>query len=388
MGKHTARPRSGRTVPTLGTCCGTLAVAAVVAALQPAVAPLPQADRTPVAADDRQWGAVDESPPAGGPLEVPTIGVVVSDYDERYAALTAARLTPAAPEPIASSRVAGPTEEPIPAPPAEPPPAPPAALPAPAVPPQPTASPPPTASSEPTASPQPTASSEPTVPPQPTVSSEEPAEPPSRAAAAVPSTPPPSVTETPPSASETRPSATATPPSATETPPPPEETPPPAEETPPADEESPPPAPEPPGSRKLALGEVYEQRDDAGHVVFSISLERIAVDLPCPAADALPAENGHLTGLELRVLAGPAGSESPEIRAGDFRFIGPDGGTVSDVATDSAAACLDEAAAWPSGRPGPEQPVAGTIVLDVPAVTGTIVYRPASWSSGLRWRVA
>ncbi len=54
--------------------------------------------------------------------------------------------------------------------------------------------------------------------------------------------------------------------------------------------------------------------------------------------------------------------------AGDFRYVGADGVVVYDVATAAATACLA---------------TSGTIVLDVPAVTGTLVYRPA----GLRWQL-
>jgi hypothetical protein len=107
----------------------------------------------------------------------------------------------------------------------------------------------------------------------------------------------------------------------------------------------------------------------------------VAVDLPCTAAGSLPAAHGHLVGLRVRVLGDPA------ITAADFRFVGADGVTVTDVATASAKACLDEADSWPSGRPGPERPVPGTIVLDVSTATGTVVYKPASWPTGLRWHV-
>ena len=109
----------------------------------------------------------------------------------------------------------------------------------------------------------------------------------------------------------------------------------------------------------------------------------MAVDLTCTADASRPPKRGHLVGLNVKVLSGPETTVSPA----DFQFLGPDGDTVTDVSTASSTACLDETGSWPGGRPGPDEPVAGTIVVDVPAVTGTIVYRPATWPASLRWHV-
>ena len=119
-----------------------------------------------------------------------------------------------------------------------------------------------------------------------------------------------------------------------------------------------------------------------GQVLFSITLVRVDAALTCTAPGSLPAENGQLIGLHVEVVDGePATS----VDAADFGFLDAAGVLTADVDTDSSAACLEDA--WPSGPPSPGTPVAGTVVLDVPAVTGTVVYRPASWPAGLRWDV-
>jgi hypothetical protein len=147
--------------------------------------------------------------------------------------------------------------------------------------------------------------------------------------------------------------------------------------TPPAETTAPPTSV--PERKGLAPGERYEQLDATGQVIFSITVDRMVVDVPCTGARSLPAENGHLIGVKMHVQIGPgsaADKELPAITAADFRFVGADDVAVADVATASATACLDEAGAWPDGSPTPEEPTVATIVLDVPAVPGTIVYRP------------
>jgi hypothetical protein len=171
-------------------------------------------------------------------------------------------------------------------------------------------------------------------------------------------------------------------PSPTTPPPPSEEPPPPPTEKPPL---PPPEEPKPPADEKLTPGERYEHKDADGRVDFTITLVQVEADIACTAAGTVPAENGHLIGLHVEIVdpTPPATGEPPSISAADFHFVGADKVVTADVDTDSSAACLQNG--WPAGQPRPDTPVAGTLVLDVPAVTGTVVYRPKSWPAGLRW---
>src|SRR3712207_3499979 len=68
MRKRSRPRRRGRSVPFLATCCGTLTVAAVVAAVQSTPDQLrKQTQAVATVTDDWTWSAVDESPPSGGP---------------------------------------------------------------------------------------------------------------------------------------------------------------------------------------------------------------------------------------------------------------------------------------------------------------------------------
>jgi hypothetical protein len=323
------RPGAGRAVYTLGTCCGTLAVAAVVSAVYPVPEPVLRSGGAPVTARDDVlsaltdvWFPLDESAPVGGPLETPTIGVGLPEYDDQMEALESAR-EPAPRPPVRSDDVPAPAPGRIEElPPGE----------LPGRPPEPPLLPPVVRE------PQPPAAS-PTTPP--------PADP-------TPTTPPPA-----------GPTPT-TPPPAGPTP----TTPSPVEEPPeePAEPPEEPPLP-PPDDTTLALGERYDHVDAEGTVLFSLTLVRVETDVVCTAPGALPAENGHLIGLHVEVAAPPAGDAPPSVSSADFRFLDADAVLTADVDTGSSAACLED----------------GTVVLDVPAVTGTVLYRPASWPAALRW---
>jgi hypothetical protein len=327
------RPGAGRAVHALGTCCGTLAVAAVVSAVYPVPEPVLRSDGAPVTSRDDVlsaltdvWFPLDESAPVGGPLEAPTIGVGLPEFDDQMEARESAREASPRP-PVRTDDVPAPAPERIEErPPGE----------LPGRPPEPPLLPPVVREPQ-TPAASPPATETPTTP-------------------AAPTTPPPA-----------EPTPTTTPPPAEPTPttPPPGEKP--VEEPPPAEE--PPPPPPPPDDTTLALGERYDHVDAEGTVLFSITLVRVDTDVACPAPGALPAENGHLIGLHVEVAAPPAADAPPPVSSADFRFLDADAVLTADVDTGSSAACLED----------------GTVVLDVPAVTGTVLYRPASWPAALRW---
>jgi hypothetical protein len=377
MGKHRAPPGPGRPVRALAACCSTLTVAALLSAGHPIPAgPVQtvQSAHTGSAATVIEdwalgWSPVDESAPTGGPLEIPTIGVVGTDYDEQDAEQDAAQDAAQSPSAVAA------TEAPLEV---SPPPEPPDSLQVLAaenVPPSPTAPAQPSPSPEAAVTPEASATPEAT-----STTPEETSQAPTTSQSAAKQAAP-TVSQTPSSThtATSGPTETSTPEStssATETPTP---TPTPSD-TPSATET---PTPGPSRDTTLALGETHQETDASGKTIFSIALDSVAVDLTCTADASRPAKRGHLVGLNVRVLSGP----ETTVSAADFQFLGSDGDAVTDVATTPAAACLDETGSWPGGRPGPDQPVAGTIVVDVPAVTGTIVYRPAGWPASLRWQV-
>ena len=110
----------------------------------------------------------------------------------------------------------------------------------------------------------------------------------------------------------------------------------------------------------------------------------MATDLDCP----VPAANGHLVAVTVRVTTGPdlsAVGGAPAIRASDFSFLAEDGITFTDPASPSADACLPDAEPFPAGPLTADQELSGVVVLDVPATTGTLVFSPGFLDTGAEW---
>ena len=71
--------------------------------------------------------------------------------------------------------------------------------------------------------------------------------------------------------------------------------------------------------------------------------------------------------------------------AKDFSYVGADGITNPNVSTLPAYACLPDGEQSTADPLGPGQTFVGTIVLDVPVTTGTLIYRPIYTDGGWEW---
>ncbi|MGY1633057.1 hypothetical protein ACI784_15250 [Geodermatophilus sp. SYSU D01186] len=155
-------------------------------------------------------------------------------------------------------------------------------------------------------------------------------------------------------------------------------------------------APAPPTPERNARGNLVKGlgeaggfgHPDTGEDMVSWAVDEIVVDLPCtePYYDYEP-ENGHIVGLRLRVSTGsdlsPLGYFAVDEQ--DFSYIGPDGITRSNIYSVSAYACLPSSEQFTTDELGPSQQYVGTVVLDVPGTTGTIVYKPSAAEGGWEW---
>jgi hypothetical protein len=81
----------------------------------------------------------------------------------------------------------------------------------------------------------------------------------------------------------------------------------------------------------------------------------------------------------------PTEVSDPTISDSSFSFIGPDGVTFNgSLGTYAAFACLPDERQLPS-QLGPGQQFAGSVLLDVPAPTGTVIMSDHFGSSGWEW---
>jgi hypothetical protein len=345
------------TLRVLQTSCGVLGVTALLAIGQTPAVLATHDGAAPVAS------AIPDVPTEwsrGGPLSIPTIGVVPPGLDDWYepgavqpvrvpdntrpAAAVAARPTSA---PVQS------TEEPIPAV---------------------STGAPPVDTSAVTPSPTPATPS-----PTPTT--------PSLKQASAPPMPQ-TQTQTQTTAPTQTPPPTPTPPRTT--PPPPQTTTPTPETTTPAPTTNPPPPVQTNGRGNAVrtFGENLSVTDGVtGAVAFSVTIESISPVRACTAPSSTPPANGHLIAVRVRVTTGSdlsAVGGLPAVRAPDFRFLGPDG-VLTKTGTPSAHSCLPAAESFPTGPLATGQKLTGTVVLDVPATRGTIVFAPPFLTIGGEW---
>jgi hypothetical protein len=143
------------------------------------------------------------------------------------------------------------------------------------------------------------------------------------------------------------------------------------------------------GNVVLALAEELTVFDGAtGAASFAIAAETISPDVACTDPASTPAANGRLIAVLVHVTTGPdlsAVGGEPAVRAADFRFLAPDGSTLTKAGTPSAATCLPDTEEFPAGRIAPDQELTGTVVLDVPATAGTLVFAPGFLPVGAEW---
>lgn len=139
------------------------------------------------------------------------------------------------------------------------------------------------------------------------------------------------------------------------------------------------------------VGEKEVIAADDGDQVVAFTISSIAVDAPCTADFAVPAQNGHFVTLEMSVETSAKLAEeiNPFFLLGDgaWKAIAPDGTTSNaQLATGAALSCFDKAEVLPS-MIGPGEKVTGKVVLDVEDTQGILVldYTPSGVGNGREW---
>lgn len=146
------------------------------------------------------------------------------------------------------------------------------------------------------------------------------------------------------------------------------------------------------GSLVKALGQeggFCSDADCAGPYLVTFTVDSITADPPCTADYVQPPENGHFVAVALRVATSaefdPA--EFPlSFSPSDFRVIGADGITQSNLASAASFSCLDQSEMFPQDILGTGQQYTGTILLDSPTPSGVLIYAPPFSSTGWEWQ--
>ncbi|MFE8886886.1 hypothetical protein ACFYLX_13665 [Pseudarthrobacter enclensis] len=115
----------------------------------------------------------------------------------------------------------------------------------------------------------------------------------------------------------------------------------------------------------------------------------ISVDSPCTSPYAQAPENGHFLAVAVDVETTPELSKDINkfvwFGAQSWKLIA-ENGTTYNGSLDSGAAygCLNDAERLPSNI-GPGEKVTGTLILDVPVSSGTLVLDATGGGGGWEW---
>jgi hypothetical protein len=142
------------------------------------------------------------------------------------------------------------------------------------------------------------------------------------------------------------------------------------------------------GNAVLGLGEQLTVLDEAtGALVLAVGVDSVSAEVTCTGPNATPTVNGHLIAVHLSATTGSdltAVGGEPAFGPADFSFLGADGVTLTGAGTPSAESCVPDGA-FPAGPLGADQEFAGVVILDVPAVAGTLVLAPEFLPVGGEW---
>jgi hypothetical protein len=145
----------------------------------------------------------------------------------------------------------------------------------------------------------------------------------------------------------------------------------------------------PAGPSKNARGNLVKKIGEAaslttkpggGEEILTFVVDSITPDFTCDGDNAESAENGHFVAMKLRVSTGPALSKAMSyttIGSNNFNYIDPQGITHDSSSAGSMASffCLKDAEMFTQDPLGDSQQYVGTVVLDEPGNSGTLVFK-------------
>lgn len=136
------------------------------------------------------------------------------------------------------------------------------------------------------------------------------------------------------------------------------------------------------------LGQQAGIRTSEGRQAVIFAVDSVEIDPTCSGRN-VPATNGHYLGVRVRVTTGDLAflGGTWSMSEDDFAIQGPDGALRFDVAGKGASNCLPEAERFPATSLQPNRQYVGTIVLDSPVTSGTLVFStPALQGNGWEWQ--
>jgi len=143
----------------------------------------------------------------------------------------------------------------------------------------------------------------------------------------------------------------------------------------------------PRGNFIKAVGDAGWMVNPAGKKTAIFTINSITIDPPCTGPYPQPAEKGHFVILDASIETTPDLAESSyqkfDLSPHGWQFVGANGTTYNGSLTSGASyGCLADSEILPINGIGPAEKVTGKIVLDMPATTGTLVFKPMGGAAG------
>ncbi|WP_129661201.1 hypothetical protein [Rothia halotolerans] len=141
------------------------------------------------------------------------------------------------------------------------------------------------------------------------------------------------------------------------------------------------------------IGEESYINDSTGTPAVSFALTDVVADPVCSAPYAEASENGHLVRLDIDLETGSAESleevlysDSYYLSSSDWKFVDSEGVRANTTDTVASWMCLDTSEQFPVDI-GPHERIRGSIVLDLPSASGTLIYTQPLIDDGWEWTI-
>jgi hypothetical protein len=154
-----------------------------------------------------------------------------------------------------------------------------------------------------------------------------------------------------------------------------------------------------PAAEKSARGNLIKKvgqpagmfNPDNNKQTVNFTINSIKAGVPCTGPYPQPSENGHFVILSVTAATTEElGKESYpkfDINPSMFQFIGANGTTFNgNLGSAASYGCLPDEENFPMAGMGPAEKVKAKVVLDVPAKTGTLVFKPMGALSGWEYK--
>lgn len=148
------------------------------------------------------------------------------------------------------------------------------------------------------------------------------------------------------------------------------------------------------GNIEKQIGEEGSVIGEDGKNIYSFKVTGIEPDFKCTGEYSAPSENGKFVKVDLQITTADAATLKEQyygnqvyMQGGAWKYIDKNGTTYNgELGSGSSYSCIPETESIP-GNVGPKEKVTGSIILDVPATDGVIIYSDPIAEGGWEYKL-